>query len=235
MRVLWCLFSTLVLLNLPIAAHGAGRPDIVLITLDTTRADRMDFLGSSRGLTPNLDKLAQQGVVFTHAYAHVPLTPSSHATILTGTYPQFNHLTYMGVPLSRDLPSLPELLVRRGYATAAFVGSSILDPKNPTGAGFDRGFQRYEAGFRNRKPGEDRYQTVERRAEDVVNRALRWLNKQQRGASVFMWVHCYDPHGPYDPPEPYKSRYAEAYDGEIAYTDSAMGKLLSGLRSAGRY
>jgi arylsulfatase A-like enzyme/tetratricopeptide (TPR) repeat protein len=235
MRVLSCLLSALVLLSLPIVANAAARPDILLITLDTTRADHMGFLGSSRGLTPNLDKLAQQSVVFTHTYAHVPLTPPSHATILTGTYPQFNHLTYMGVPLSKDLPYLPELLLHRGYSTAAFVGSSILDPKNPTGAGFDRGFQRFEAGFRKRKQGEDRYQTVERRAQDVVNRALTWLNRQKSGTPVFMWVHCYDPHGPYDPPEPYKSRYTEAYDGEIAYTDSAMGKLLSGLRAAGRY
>src|ERR1700752_5076099 len=88
------------------AASFAAGPNIVLITLDTTRADRMGFLGSKRGLTPNLDTLAKQGVVFTRAYAHVPLTTASHATIFTGTYPQFNHVNDFGVPLSPRLPYL---------------------------------------------------------------------------------------------------------------------------------
>src|SRR5438552_2131721 len=113
-------------------ATGARPPNIVLITLDTTRADRMGFLGSKLGLTPNLDRLATQGIVFSRAYSHVPLTPPSHATILTGTYPQFNHLTYMGEPLENDRPYLPEILHKRGYRTAAFVASMILDPKNIT-------------------------------------------------------------------------------------------------------
>src|SRR6266571_3900937 len=93
----------------PVQSPGTNPPNIVLITLDTTRADRMGFLGSKRGVTPNLDLLAKQGIVFSHAYSHVPLTPPSHATILTGTYPQFNHLTYMGEPLQKGLPYLPEL------------------------------------------------------------------------------------------------------------------------------
>ena len=107
---------------------AAARPNIIIITLDTTRADRMGFLGSTRGLTPNLDELAKQSAVFSRAYAHVPLTPPSHATILSGTYPQFNHLRYMGDPLAKTLPYLPDILHRRGYRTAAFVGSNILDP-----------------------------------------------------------------------------------------------------------
>src|ERR1700675_5099544 len=88
-------------------------PNVILITLDTTRADRMGFLGSKRGLTPNLDAVAQQAVVFTRAYSHVPLTTASHTTILTGTYPQFNHVNDFGVPLSPKLPYLPELLQQR--------------------------------------------------------------------------------------------------------------------------
>src|SRR5215467_573681 len=115
----------------------ATRPNIILITLDTTRADRMGFLGSKDGLTPNLDALAQESVSFSHAYSHVPLTPPSHATILTSTYPQFNHLQYMGEPLAKDLPYLPEILRARGYRTGAFVGSMILDPKNVTAFGFE--------------------------------------------------------------------------------------------------
>src|SRR5437016_11027940 len=99
----------------------AKQPNILLITLDTTRADRMGFLGSQRGLTPNLDALARQSVVFTRTYAQVPLTTPSHAAILTGTYPQFNHLSDLGMPLSKDLPYVPDLLHRSGYRVAAFV------------------------------------------------------------------------------------------------------------------
>src|SRR5437867_2901705 len=161
----------------PTSASRTKPPNIVLITLDTTRADRMGFLGSKRGVTPNLDHLAKQGIVFSRAYSHVPLTPPSHATILTGTYPQFNHLTYMGEPLTKDLPYIPEILHRRGYHTAAFVGSMILDPKNVTAIGFERGFDTYDAGFHQRVGKEDRYHSVERRADDVVSHALVWLSK----------------------------------------------------------
>ncbi|MGB9205099.1 MAG: sulfatase-like hydrolase/transferase [Terriglobales bacterium] len=212
-----------------------ARPNIILITLDTTRADRMGFLGSTRGLTPNLDTLARQSVVFSRAYAQVPLTTPSHANIFTGTYTQYNHVSYMGQPLTADLPYLPDILHHRGYRTAAFVGSMIIDSKNPVAAGFGRGFDTYDAPFHNRAKGEDRYGSVERRAQDVVDHALAWLKMHPQGP-FFIWVHCYDPHAPYDPPEPYKTRFAsEPYDGEIAYTDSEMGKLFAGLRARGLY
>src|SRR6201981_192422 len=94
----------------PLNSRASSRPNVVLITLDTTRADRMGFLGSDRGLTPNLDVLAKQSVVFTRAYAQVPLTTPSHAALLTGTYPQFSHLEDLGAPLGKDLPYLPDLL-----------------------------------------------------------------------------------------------------------------------------
>ena len=213
----------------------AGRPNIMLITLDTTRADRMDFLGSKRGLTPNLDVLAKQAVVFSHAYSHVPLTTASHTTILTGTYPQFNHVVDFGIPLSANLPYLPDLLHQNGYHTAAFVGSLILDPLDGTAPGFDRGFDVYDAGFHLRRHGMDRYKSVERRAGVVVDRALGWLSQNHAGP-FFLWVHLYDAHDPYDPPPPFKQRYAsQPYDGEIAYADSAVGKLLSVLRTHGLY
>ncbi len=210
-------------------------PDIILITLDTTRADRMGFLGSTRGLTPNLDELAKQGVVFTRAYSHVPLTPPSHATILTGTYPQFNHVDDFGARLPADVPYLPEILRKRGYHTAAFVSSVILDPVQGSGQGFDRGFDLFDAGFHRRRPGEDRYQSVERRGEEVVARAEAWLDKRPKGP-FFLWLHFYDAHDPYDPPEPFKTKYANApYDGEIAYVDAQVGKFLAKLRAQGRY
>ena len=226
----------LLLISSALAAPAPTKhPNILLITLDTTRADRMDFLGSKRGLTPNLDALAKEGVVFTRAYSHVTLTTASHATILTGTYPQFNHVNDFGVPLSPRLPYLPDLLHRQGYRTAAFVGSLVLDPLDGTAPGFDRGFDVYDAGFHMRARGADRYKTVERRAEDVVSRALAWLNKHPKGP-FFVWVHLYDAHDPYDPPAPFKAKYAsQLYDGEIAYTDSAVGKLLGALRVQGSY
>src|SRR5712692_6735431 len=205
-------------------------PNVVLITLDTTRADRMGFLGSDRGLTRNLDAFAREATIFSRAYAQVPLTTPSHATILTGTYPGFNHVNYMGDPLGKALPFLPEILHRNGYRTAAFVGALVLDPRK-LAPGFERGFGIYDAGFHRRRGSEDRYRSVERRGEEVVNRALAWLSKQPAGP-FFLWVHLYDPHDPYSPPEPYQTRYqAEPYDGEIAYTDAAVAKLIAGLRT----
>jgi arylsulfatase A-like enzyme len=210
-------------------------PNIILITLDTTRADRMGFLGSKRGLTPNLDSLARQSVVFTRAYAQAPLTPVSHASILTGTYPQFHQVNDFRVPLAKDLPYAPDILRSHGYHTAAFVGSIVLDPNPAYAPGFDRGFDSYDANFHYEGPKEKHYRTVERRGGEVVAHALTWLNKYPQGP-FFIWLHLYDPHDPYDPPEPYKSRYSkEPYDGEIAYMDSAVGKLFSDLKARGLY
>ncbi|MGB9234555.1 MAG: sulfatase-like hydrolase/transferase [Terriglobales bacterium] len=216
-------------------AAGAAPPNIVLITLDTTRADRMGFLGSESGLTPNLDALARQSVVFTRAYSQVPLTAPSHATILTGTYPQFHQVNNFGVPLATNLPFAPAILRAHGYHTAAFVGAMVLDAAARSVPGFDRGFDTYDAGFTQMPPGGDRYHTAERRGVVVVAHAMAWLKQHPHGP-FFIWVHLYDPHDPYDPPEPYKSRYKSApYDGEIAYADSAVGKFLGELRTSGVY
>jgi choline-sulfatase len=210
-------------------------PNVILITLDTTRADRMGFLGSKRGLTPNLDALARQSVVFTRAYSQVPLTTASHATILTGTYPQFHQVNDFGVPLAEDLPYAPYIFRGNGYHTAAFVGSLVLDPEARSAPGFERGFDTYDAGFHRRHQGEDRYQAIERRGGEVIGHTLAWLTTHYEGP-FFIWVHLYDAHDPYDPPEPYKTKYAAApYDGEIAYADAAVGKLLSWLRLRGLY
>jgi arylsulfatase A-like enzyme/Tfp pilus assembly protein PilF len=218
-----------------LAAAVPAPPNVILITLDTTRADRMGFLGSKRGLTPNLDALARDSAVFTRAYAQAPLTTTSHATILTGTYPQYHLVNTFGTPLAADLPYAPEILRAHGYRTAAFVGSIILNPNEPYAPGFDRGFETYDAGFHNEGPGEDRYRTVQRRGDEVVAHALAWLNQHPKGP-FFWWLHLYDAHDPYDPPEPYKTRYAMApYDGAIAYEDAVVGKLLRQLKLRGLY
>jgi len=169
------LLSVLLLANSPPTA--AKPANIVLITLDTTRADRMGFLNSKSGLTPNLDSLAHQSAIFARAYSHIPLTTPSHATILTGTFPQFNRVSDLGSPLGADLPYLPEILRQHGYRTAAFVGSQVLDPKGGA-PGFDRGFDTYDAPFRIRGPGESRYASVERRGPMVVDSALAWLRQR---------------------------------------------------------
>ncbi|MGC2246228.1 MAG: sulfatase-like hydrolase/transferase, partial [Terriglobales bacterium] len=174
-------------------------------------------------------------VVFTRAYAQVPLTSPSHAALLTGTYPQFNQLRDLGEPLKASLPYVPDLLHQRGYHTAAIIGAMILDPKSGAAPGFDRGFDLYDSDFHNPAPGEDRYSSLERRAEDVANRGMGWLSQHHEGP-FFLWLHFYDPHDPYDPPEPFKSHYASApYDGEIAYTDSVVGSVLEILTKHGLF
>jgi arylsulfatase A-like enzyme/cytochrome c-type biogenesis protein CcmH/NrfG len=228
--VLFCLLS----LGLPLPVQ-AEAPNIVFITVDTTRADRMGFLGNTHGLTPNLDLLARQGVVFERAYSQAPLTPVSHATIFTGTYPQFHTVTDFGHSLPALLPYVPEILQKSGYHTAAFIGSIILDPHASMAPGFDRGFGFFDAGFHIKtNPDEDRYNTVERRSADVVAHAITWLS-QSRRSPFFIWVHLYDPHAPYDPPPPYDKRFPDPYDGEIAYADASLGKLFTYLRQRGLY
>jgi arylsulfatase A-like enzyme/Flp pilus assembly protein TadD len=213
----------------------AEAPNIIFITVDTTRADRMGFLGSKLGLTPNLDLVARQGVVFEKAFSQAPLTPVSHATIFTGTYPQFHTVTDFGHPLPTLLPYVPEIFQKSGYHTAAFIGSLVLDPRANMAPGFDRGFDFFDAGFRPKAgPNEDRYATIERRAGDVVAHAIAWLRKNSP-SPFFIWVHLYDPHAPYDPPPPYDKKFKDPYDGEIAYADSALGKLFQYLKQRGLY
>ena len=192
----------------------------------------MGFLGSTRGLTPELDALARESVVFTRAYSQAPITTVSHATILTGTFPPFHRVNDFGSPLPSSVPYLPAVFHDAGYRTAAFVASLVLDPRTGTAPGFDRGFDVYDAGFRLRRPGEDRYLTIERRADEVVARAQRWLAGAGSGP-WFLWVHLYDAHDPYDPPADLARRFAAArYDGEIAAMDRAVGRLLQAASGA---
>src|SRR5258708_22246771 len=132
-----CILCLLVLLP-GLAAGATDPPNVILITLDTVRADRMGFLGSKLGLTPQLDALASQGIVFEHAYSQAPITPVSHATILTGTFPQFHGISNFGDRLPPSVPFLPDVLHAQRYHTRAFVRSIILDPKNGFASGFDR-------------------------------------------------------------------------------------------------
>lgn len=235
MRRLFIL-SLCVLALLPsFAAAATDQPNVILITLDTVRADRMGFLGSKKGLTPHLDALAAQGVVFEHAYSQAPITPVSHATILTGTFPQYHGIRNFGDRLPPSVPFLPDILHARGYHTGAFVGSIILDPKNGFASGFERGFDVYNAGFHRQKTGERREASMQRRGEVTLGYVLQWLGQQQ-GSPFFLWFHLWDAHDPYNPPEPFRSRFPNApYNGAIAYVDDIVGKLLDYLRSQGLY
>jgi arylsulfatase A-like enzyme len=204
---------------LPGGSSAASKPNIVLVTLDSARADRMGFLGSRKGLTPNLDGIARQSIVFERAYAQSPLSVVSHATILSGTYPQTARASELGAPIAATLPFLPDLLRARGYRTAAFVGTIVLDPRNGLAPGFDRGFDVYDAGFRPPERGADRYRTVARQGDQVVARAMKWLaNNTQR--PFFLWVNLCD-----------ADALGTSYDQAVTAADAAVGKLASLLRA----
>jgi arylsulfatase A-like enzyme/Flp pilus assembly protein TadD len=207
----------------PVAVRAATKPNIILITLGSTRADRMGFLGSKANITPNLDGLARQSMVFEQAFSQAPVTVVSHATILSGTYPQTNRVTEFGARLAPALPFVPDLLQARGYHTAAFIGSIALDPKNGLAPGFDRGFGHYGAGFQTpRGPGKSI--AVDRPAAQVVARANAWLVRNAR-QPFFLWVHLNDP----------QAASAASYNASVAAADAAVGNLIAALRTSKLY
>ncbi len=199
-------------------ATAATKPNLILVTLESTRADRMGFLGARGGITPNLDRLASESLVFEHAYAQAPGTVVSHATILSGVYPQATGMSEIGGALPASLPYLPDLLRAQGYRTAAFVGSIQLDPHNGLAQGFDRGFQTYDAGFRPAIPGDARPAVVERSASQVVAKAVAWMSRTTQGA-VFVWIHLNDPRTP-----------NASYNAAVTAADAAIGKLVASLK-----
>ncbi|HKU22219.1 MAG TPA: sulfatase-like hydrolase/transferase [Terriglobales bacterium] len=230
-RLIWRCALAALLFSFPLVA--AEKPNIILVTLDSVRADHMGFLGARGGLTPNLDGLARQSIVFEHAYAQSPSTVASHAALLTGTYPPYNNVSEWGAGLGATLPYLPELLRAAGYRTAAFVGTLQLDARDGFAPGFDRGFEKYDAGFRLPQMGESRYGTVERRGGEVVGRALAWLQRPGNGP-FFLWLELNDAHAPYQPPGGF-ARTGSAYNGEIRYADAQLSKLFAALRARKLY
>ena len=213
----------LLLLLAFVPAQAATKPDIILITLDSTRADRMGFLGG-HAKTPALDALAKDSLVFERAYAQAPLTVVSHATLLTGTYPQTHQVTEFGAPLAASLPFLPDLLHAQGYRAAAFVGSIALDPKNGLAPGFERGFALYDAGFHPPQLGGSTAPATVRRADQVIARATAWLSKPGQ-MPIFLWVHLIDP----------ETTSASSYDSAIASTDAVVAKLIATLKTQKLY
>jgi len=201
--------------------------NVILITIDTVRADHVGCYGAKDIQTPTLDALARDGIVFERAISQVPLTWPSHAVILTGLYPFQNGVQdFTGQPLDPRFRSVAQTFKEHGYATGAVVSAFVLDRS----WGLARGFDFYDdafapEAFMNRDLG-----LVDRRAGESVDRAIAWLTKNLR-RPLFFWLHLYDPHSPYDPPEPYRSQYrAHPYDGEIAYADHELGRLMAWLK-----
>jgi arylsulfatase A-like enzyme len=202
----------------PEASPPPGAPNVLLVTLDTARADHFGALGSAEVATPRFDALAAAGALYTQASAVAPVTGPSHASMFFGQGPWEHGVLLNGLPLPADRESLAEVLRANGYATAAFVSAFVLDGKT----GFSRGFDVYDDDFtavpglgalaparllamgrRHARPDA----VLERRGAETVDRAMAWLDTRQ--GPWFCWVHLFDPHGPYAPPPPYDTRYAK--------------------------
>ena len=206
--------------------------NVLLVTIDTLRRDRVGAFGAPAGLTPTLDRLASEGLRFTRAYTSAPLTLPSHASLLTAVSPPRHGVRANGLfRLGPSLPTLATMLQQAGYRTGAFVGAFVLDAR----FGLGRGFDLYDDRYGEKHAGDDT-EGAERRAEDVVKPAAAWISNPQSNPSQskpqwFAWVHLYDPHEPYRAPEPYASQHA-AYDAEVAYTDAMVGRLLADIGPA---
>ncbi len=213
----------------------AVSPNVLLVTLDTVRADHVGCYGDRAAETPALDRLAREGVRFAWASSPVPLTLPAHSSLLSGLLPPHHGLRNNGAgSFPAETATLATALAAAGYRTAAFVGAYVLDHR----FGLARGFSTYDDRMERDASGgvpED----GERRGDAVVDRALAWLTANAEGEGgrahpFFLWVHLYDAHAPYDPPSPYRERHAgRPYDGEIAFADAQLGRLLAALDRAG--
>jgi len=200
--------------------------NVLLITADTLRWDHVGYSGSSPAQTPEIDRLAKESAVFTHAYSHNPITLAAHANILTGRLPLahgiHDNATFRLTP---DETMISEYLKGKGYRTGAFIGAFPVSSQ----FGFNQGFDIYDDELES--PTQNVIYFVERPAEKVVNPALAWI-RQQKG-KWFTWVHLYDPHYPYAPPPAYRQRYPRnPYAGEVAYLDAQLGRIFAYLRQS---
>ena len=205
--------------------------NLLLISLDTVRADHLGIYGAQDANTPNLDRLGREGAVFTAASSAVPLTLPSHATLMTGLLPLHHGLRLNGLGrLPESHTTLAETLSASGFQTAAFVGAFVLDHR----FGLDQGFSLYDDAIERSRDGRSPRLESERPAGVVVDRALAWLSGSSQKQPFFLFVHLYDAHAPYLPPEPWRERFAKnPYAGEIAYVDQQVGRLIAELEKSG--
>ena len=212
-------------------AQAPVRParDVVLVTIDTCRADAVGFGGNTRGTTPHLDAVAADGLVFSFAHAQNVLTLPSHVNILTGLYP-FQHgvRDNTGFRLEDRFATAATILREKGYATGGFVAAFPLDSRY----GLARGFDVYDMVYRQTEDSTD-FRVQQSPGPAVVSAALDWY-RRQAGRPRFLWVHVYDPHAPYDPPAEFRKRFADdLYLGDVAFADAALAPLLDAVRAAG--
>ena len=209
--------------------HAQSPPNVLLVTLDTVRADRIGAYGYAPAATPALDRLAREGVRFADATTQAPLTAPAHAAILTGTYPaRLGVRDNATTPVPESATTAAELFKARGYQTAGFAGAFILAAPY----GFAQGFDHFDADFAGFSDSQKLQ--VQRRGGAVVDAALAWLNRA-RPQPFFAWVHLYDAHAPYEPPAPFDARFkASPYDGEVAYVDACIGRLVAALEASSR-
>ncbi|HTZ84770.1 MAG TPA: sulfatase-like hydrolase/transferase [Candidatus Acidoferrales bacterium] len=216
------------------SAEATQKPawNVVLITIDTLRADHVGCYGDKEIKTPNIDALAADGTRFERAFAVVPVTLPSHTTMLTGTYPMLSGMHDFSVnKLNAQQATLASVLKQAGYATGAVVGSAVLDSR----FGLNQGFDFYYDHFDFSRLDETNLDAMERPGNQVADLTLDWLGKNWQ-KKFFVWMHLYDPHFPYTPPEPYRTEYAgRLYDGEIAFADAQVGRLVRFLKDKGIY
>jgi arylsulfatase A-like enzyme/Flp pilus assembly protein TadD len=207
-------------------------PNVLLITIDTVRADHLGCYGYKLIETPHLDSLAAAGVRFANAYTPVPITLPAHSVMLTGTYPMRTGMhDFSGNRLNASQPTLATLLHAKGYATGAVLGSAVLDSR----FGLNRGFDFYYDHFDFSRLDEKNIDAMMRPGGEVVDRALGWLNGE-RQKPFLLWVHLYDAHHPYNPPPPYLQKYrSHPYDGGIAFVDAQVGRVVAYLKAKGLY
>jgi len=208
--------------------------NVLLFTLDTTRADHIGCYGYPLIKTPNIDAVAADGVLFQNATAQCPLTLPSHSSMFTGSYPFFHGVRDNGgFYLEKEQVTLAEVLRQAGWATSAFIGAFVLDSR----WGIDQGFDYYYDNFDFAKYKKISLDSVQREGGEVISAFFEWF-ESKAPEKFFSWIHLYDPHTPYEPPEPYRTEYEGReyglYDGEIAYADSLVGRVLESLREKGR-
>ena len=206
--------------------------NLVIITLDTTRADRMGAYGNTEVATPAFDRLAREGVLFDNAVAVAPLTLPVHSSMFTGKFPPEHGVRDNGgFFLGNDQLTLAEVLKAKGYRTGGFIGAYVLDSKWGIGQGFDTYFDKFDLSeSRSMSVG-----SIQRPGNEVVDQALPWIT-QSPGTPFFAWIHLYDAHSPHRPPEPFLTRYKDRpYNGEIAFCDSQVARVIAELEAKGLY
>jgi choline-sulfatase len=203
----------------PAAPPPAVATNVLIVTVDTLRADRLGVYGATVR-TPHIDRLAREGTWAPQATVHAPLTRPSHVSLFTGLYPPEHGIRdNISPPLDAGVPLLAERFQRAGFATGAFIASTVIDRQS----GLARGFDVYSDRF---NPNEDR-----KPGDVVADEAISWMAGKKK---FFAWVHLYDPHAPYVPPGRYATEYADRpYDGTVAWSDEVVGRMIDALRNAG--